>query len=86
MTKLEQLVRDALDAAGYKDSPTSTAALVECFIDYAAAGYWSNVDYIEVQEEIAEGFITVPMMCRALIQGMTKENKDGGESEVCERL
>lgn len=69
MTKLEEMVRRALDAAGYTEAPTTTAALVSCFIDYAAAGYWQNIDYVEVQEEISEGIMTVPMMCKALIRG-----------------
>ena len=42
--------------------------LASCFLDYVDAGVWGNLDYDEAEEEIAEGEITVPDMCRAIMK------------------
>lgn len=53
-------IRQALDLAGYVDSPATLEALQACFIDYADSGVWSDLD--------AECAVNVDpaMMARAL--------------------
>lgn len=61
---MEELIKRALNAAGYVAAPTMDN-LQECFADYAAAGVWRNLDPMD-EEEIAE--ISLEDMCRALIR------------------
>jgi predicted transport protein len=56
------LIRKALDAAGYHHSPATEQALLECFKDYVDAGYWSNLDSEDVED------LTVTEMCRGLMK------------------
>ncbi|MEK4493982.1 hypothetical protein NYE44_30485 [Paenibacillus sp. FSL L8-0493] len=55
------LIRRALDAAGYHDSPTTSEALASCLYDYADAGVFRNLDSEEVEDltvkEMAWGLI-----------------------------
>lgn len=55
------LIRRALDAAGYHDSPATPEALASCLYDYADAGVFRNLDSEEVEEltveEMAYGLI-----------------------------
>lgn len=68
MLTVEQdtMIRQALDAAGYYDDPATEEALINCFLDYVAAGYWRDLDYIDAQEDIKAGLITKQMMIKAL--------------------
>lgn len=62
----EMMIREALDAAGYDHAPATLDALRECFMDYAAAGYFRDLDYLEAAENVENGSITPEMMIRAL--------------------
>ena len=64
---MQQKIQQALDKAGYDGEPTAQN-LTECFLDYADAGVWSNLDYDDAKEEIADGEITVSDMCRAIMK------------------
>jgi len=66
---MTNLIRQALDAAGYTDEPATEEALRGCFLDYVAAGYWRDLDFEDVIAEIDEGTITTDQMIRALIRG-----------------
>lgn len=58
-----ELYRRALDRAGYTHAEADQESVKECFGDYVAAGYWSNLDLDDL-----EG-ITVLEMCEALLKG-----------------
>ena len=66
---MTNLIRQALDAAGYTDEPATEEALRGCFLDYVVAGYWRDLDFEDVIAEIDEGTITTDQMIRALIRG-----------------
>lgn len=63
----EPEIRTALDAAGYTHSPATLDELINCFIDYAACGYWSNLSLWDAREDIDSGEITKEQMISALI-------------------
>jgi len=62
---MKEKIQRALDHAGYNSEPTPEN-LTSCFLDYVDAGVWRNMDYDEAKEDIREGEITVPDMCRAI--------------------
>jgi rRNA maturation endonuclease Nob1 len=43
-------IRQALDKAGYQHVEATEENLVECFRDYADAGYWSNLSDDDVED------------------------------------
>lgn len=61
---MENLIKDALEVAGYEGAPTEQN-LIECYLDYADA-YGGDIE--DIREDIACGDITIKQMCRALIR------------------
>jgi len=59
------MISKALQAAGYDCEPTREN-LIECFMDYIAAGYWSNSD--DLMDDYNCGLLTDNQICRALMQ------------------
>lgn len=59
-------IREALDAAGYDQEPATDDALRECFLDYAAAGYWRDLTLEDALEGIEQGSISNRNMINAL--------------------
>lgn len=57
------LYRKALDAAGYQHDEATSENVRSCFLDYVAAGYWSNLTMDD--DDLTD--ITVFEMCIALI-------------------
>lgn len=61
MMEQSALIRRALDACGYQDSPTTPDALASCLYDFADAGVFLNLDPEEIEdltvEEMAWGLI-----------------------------
>lgn len=55
----------ALLASGYDGAPTEDNVR-SCFLDYAAAGYWRDLDYEDALEGVADGSITIEDMTKAL--------------------
>jgi hypothetical protein len=58
-------IKQALKAAGYFEDQPTEANLIECYLDYLDA-YGGSIE--EAREAIADGFLTVEMMCRTLIK------------------
>ena len=61
------LIQQALTKCGYDSQPTESN-LIECFLDYVAAGVFSNLTTEEAEDMIADGELTVNDMCRALLK------------------
>jgi len=64
---MQQKIQSALTKAGYDSEPTPEN-LTSCFLDYVDAGVWSNLQYDEAKEDIRDGEITIPDMCRAIMK------------------
>lgn len=59
---MESMYRRALDAAGYNHVRATEKNVRECFKDYVDAGYWSNLEFDDVDE------LTTEEIYRALIK------------------
>lgn len=59
--KTEELIRRALDACGYQESPATPEALASCLYDFADAGVFRNLGPEDVEDltvdEMAWGLI-----------------------------
>jgi hypothetical protein len=58
---MENLIKRALDKAGYDCDPTEKN-LRECFTDYVNAGCWSNLEMEDIED------LTIKQMCIGLIR------------------
>jgi hypothetical protein len=58
------MIAEALQAAGYEGEPTRDN-LIECFMDYLGAGYWSNSD--DLLDDFNSGLLTDEQICKALM-------------------
>jgi hypothetical protein len=65
---MENLIRKALDHAGYNHEEPTEGNITQCFLDYVDAGIWHNLDFDEAREDIAEGEISVKDMCHAILK------------------
>lgn len=61
---MNELIRKALDAAGYDHQEATEENLRDCFEDYVVAGVWHDVDREDIDdltiEEMANGLIACP--------------------------
>jgi len=59
----QNLIRRALDAAGYHHEQTTMENLVSCFSDYVDAGVWSNLTLEDIEDlsmlDMARGLIDI---------------------------
>lgn len=58
-------LKRALLASGYNAEPTEES-VKSCFLDYAADGYWNDLDYEDALKGVEDGSITVEHMTKAL--------------------
>lgn len=69
---MSNLIKLALDAAGYEYDEPTPERLRECFLDYVGAGYFRNLDLDDAYEMIGSGEITEEMMIYNLIKRREK--------------
>ena len=57
-----EMIRQALDHAGYEHVEATPENLIECFRDYVDAGVWENLTLDDIED------ITLTEMCKALLK------------------
>jgi hypothetical protein len=60
-----ELIKKALNIAGYTEDEPTKENLIGCYLDYADS-YGGDIE--ELAEDIKSGEITINHMCRALIR------------------
>ncbi|PLR99580.1 hypothetical protein [Bacillus sp. T33-2] len=65
---MENLIRAALEHCGYTDEEPTEELLQECFLNRVDEGVFGNLTPEEAKDMIADGEITVEVMCRNLLR------------------